>query len=89
MYFLVNRQFATQQITKCGSNKTHIDSLTLNIFKLTFDHNIHLEVFWVGRKNNKEADKISKTIDFDQGRYIYKKDNDLYFLLLNRVCNTA
>ena len=72
---------------KKQKKNTHIDSLALNIFKLTFDHNIHLEVFWVGRKNNKEADK--KTINFDQGRYIYKKDNYLYFLLLNRACNTA
>ena len=55
---------ATQQIIKCGSNKTHIYLLGLNIFNLTFDHNIHLEVFWVGREHNKEADKISKTIDF-------------------------
>ena len=38
---------------------------SLNIFNLTFDHNIHLEVFWVGREYNKEANKISKTIDFD------------------------
>ena len=57
--------FATQQIIECGSNKTHIHSLALNIFNLTFNHNIHLEVFWVGREYNKEADKISKTIDFD------------------------
>ena len=57
--------FATQQIIKCGVNKTHIHSLALNIFNLTFDHNIHLKVFWVGREYNKEADKISKTIDFD------------------------
>ena len=26
---------------------------------------MHLEVFWVGREYNKEVDKISKTIDFD------------------------
>ena len=57
--------FATQQTIQCGSNKTHIHSLALNIFNLTFDHNIHLEVFWVGREYNKEADKISKSIDFD------------------------
>ena len=57
--------FATQQIIKCGGNKTHINSLALNIFNLTFDHDIHLKVFWVGREYNKKADKISKTIDFD------------------------
>ena len=57
--------FTTQQIIKCGSNKTHIQSLALNIFNLTFDRNIHLEVYSVGRECNKEADKISKTIDFD------------------------
>ena len=63
--FWYTGNFATQQTIKCGSNKTHIHSLALNIFNLTFNHNIHLEVFWVGREYNKEADKISKTIDFD------------------------
>ena len=63
--FWYTDNFATKQIIKCGSNKTHIHSLALNIFNLTFNHNIHLEVFWVGREYNKEADKISKTIDFD------------------------
>ena len=55
----------TQQIINCGGKKTHIHSLALNIFNLTFDHNKHLEVFWVGREYNKEADKIFRTIDFD------------------------
>ena len=50
---------------KCESNKTHIHSVALNIFNLTFDHKIDLEVFWVGQEYNKEADKISRTIDFD------------------------
>ena len=63
--FWYTDNFATQQIIKCGSNKTHIHSLALNIFSLTFDHNIHLEVFWVGREYNKEAHKIFETIDFD------------------------
>ena len=57
--------FATQTIIKCGSNKSYIHSLALNIFNLTFQHNIHIKVFCVGQKYNKEADKISKTIEFD------------------------
>ena len=63
--FWYTDNFATKQIIKCGSNKAHIHSLALNIFNLTFNHNIHSEVFWVGREYNKEADEISKTIDFD------------------------
>ena len=63
--FWYTDNFAAQQIIKCGSNKKHIHSLALNIFNLTFDHNIHLEVFWVGREYKKETDDISKTIDFD------------------------
>ena len=43
--FWYTDNFATQQIVKCGSNKTHIHSLALDIFNLTFDHNIHSEVF--------------------------------------------
>ena len=65
MYFWYINNFSTQQIMKCESNKTHIHSVALNIFNHTFDHNIHLEVFWVGQAYNKEADKISRTIDFD------------------------
>ena len=61
--FWYTDNFATQQIIKCGSNRTHTHSLALNIFNLAFDHNIHLQVFWVGREYNKEADKISETID--------------------------
>ena len=45
--FWYTDNFATKQIIKCGSNKTHIHSLALNIFNLTFDRNIHLEVFSV------------------------------------------
>ena len=44
--FWYTDNFATQQIVKCGSNKTHIHSLALDIFNLTFDHNIHSEVFY-------------------------------------------
>ena len=62
MYFLMYRKFHNSQIIRCGSDKSHIHSLALNIFNLTFDHNI---VVWVGRENNKEVDKILKTIDFD------------------------
>ena len=61
--FWYTDSFATQQIIKCGSNKTHIHSLSLNVFNLTFNHNIHLEVFWVGQEYNKKADKIPKTTD--------------------------
>ena len=63
-FFWYTDNFATQEIIKCGSNKTHIHSIALNIFNLTFDHNIHLKHFWVRQEYNKEADKISKTIDF-------------------------
>ena len=62
--FWYTDNFSTQQIIKCGSNKTHIRSLALNIFNFNFEHNMHLEVSWVGREYNKEADKISKRVDF-------------------------
>ena len=51
--FWYTDSFATQQIIKCGSNKTHMHSLGLNIFNLPFDHNKHLEVFLVGREYDK------------------------------------
>ena len=62
--FWYTNNFVIQQIIKCVSNETHIHSLSLNIFNLTFDHNIHLLVFWVRRKYNKEADKCCRTVAF-------------------------
>ena len=63
--FWYTNNFATQQIIKCVSNKTHIHSLSLTIFNPTCDHNIHLLAFWVGQEYNKEANKIFRTIYFD------------------------
>ena len=68
MCFYYTNNFTTQQIIKYGGNKTHIYIMALKIFNLTFDHNIRLEAFWVGRDYNKEANKISKTVDFDDWR---------------------
>ena len=62
--FWYTDNFSTQKMIKCGSKNTHIRSLALNIFNFNFEHNMHLEVSWVGREFNKEADKISKTVDF-------------------------
>ena len=63
--FWYTDHFTPQQIIKCGGNKTYIHNIGLNIFNLTFDHNIRSEAFWVGRNYNKEGNKISKTVDFD------------------------
>ena len=68
MCFYYTNNFTTQQIIKCGGNKTHIYSIALKIFNLTCDHKIRSEAFWVGRDYNKEANKISKTVDFDNWR---------------------
>ena len=65
--FWYTDNFATQQIIKCGSNKVHIHSLALNIFNLTFDHNVRLEVFWVGREYNKEAGKSLRLLTLTLG----------------------
>ena len=63
MYFLVYRRFRNSTNNKVWKQQNTDHLLALNIFNLTFDYNIHLEVFWVGREYNKEADKIS--IDSD------------------------
>ena len=73
--FWYTDNFATQQIIECGSNKTY--SLALNIFNLAFDHNIHLEVFLVGRDYNKEVNKISKTTDSNDWNTTYHLINIL------------
>ena len=73
--FWYTDNFATQQIIECGSNITY--SLALNIFNLAFDHNIHLEVFLVGRDYNKEVNKISKTTDSNDWNTTYHLINIL------------
>lgn len=65
MCFWCTNNFATQQVIRYGNDKSHIHILGLNFFNLTLHHIIDLKVFYVRREYNKQVDRTSKTIDFD------------------------
>ena len=48
-----------------GSNNPEIQTLVLEIFKLTVEHNLHLRVLWVPRQLNQVADYLSKVQSID------------------------
>ena len=52
-------------IAKWGSNKRELEELAIEIFDITFKHNIRFDILWIPRKRNELADKFSKTIDYD------------------------
>ena len=43
--------------------------LALELFDITFKHNIKFDISWIPRKSNELEDKFSKTIDYD-GWYV-------------------
>ena len=57
--------FASSLIVSKGSNKEKLQKLALNIFEITSTFNIKLSVFWIPRKNNRQADALSKNMDND------------------------
>ena len=57
--------FASSLIVNKGSNKEKLQKLALNIFEITSTFNIKLSVFWIPRKNNRQADALSKNMDND------------------------
>ena len=52
-------------IISCGSSKPHLHELSLSIFELCAKNDISLEVQWIPRDLNTQADQISKFFDFD------------------------
>ena len=57
--------YASSIIAKSGSNKRELQELAIEIFNITFKHNIRFDISWIPRKSNELADKISKTVDYD------------------------
>ena len=57
--------YASSIIAKSGSNKRELQELAIEIFNITFKHNIRFDISWIPRKGNELADKFSKTIDCD------------------------
>ena len=56
---------ATIKIVEVGSMKLELYTLSLRIFKICYEHSLHLDIEWVPRDHNARADFISKLVDFD------------------------
>ena len=57
--------YAPSIIAKSRSNKKELQELAIEIFNITFKHNIRFDISWISRKSNELADKFSKTIYYD------------------------
>ena len=54
-----------ERITKIGSRKSELQEKALNIFTTCVKNAIRLEVQWLPRNENEEADLLSRIIDFE------------------------
>ena len=52
-------------IIKKGSMKQHLQEFALQIFKLTLNSAVRLDIEWVPRTENEQADFLSKMMDVD------------------------
>ena len=60
-----------------GSKVTELQSLALSIFNVCARHGISLEIKWIPRSFNYQADLLSRTIDFDD----YTIHDDVFRML--------
>ena len=57
--------YAASLIVTSESNKAHLQTLVEDIYVLTIQHSIFLQVKWIPRHKNQIADTLSKIYDFD------------------------
>ena len=62
-WYTDNKVVAT--IVKFGSNKVHLHKLAMEIFSLSKEHDIAIDMEWIPRSDNEVADYLSKFVDFD------------------------
>ena len=65
------------RIVHNGSKVTELQSLALSIFNVCARHGISLEIKWIPRSFNYQADLLSRTIDFDN----YTIHDDVFRML--------
>ena len=73
-----NKGVAT--IVKSGSNKVHLHKLAMEMFSLSREHDIAIDMEWIPRSDNEVADYLSKIVDFDD-----RGVKDSYFHTLNSI----
>ena len=67
-------------IVKSESNKVHLHKLAMEIFSLSKEHDIAIDMEWIPRSDNEVADYLSKFVDFDDWGV-----KDSYFQTLNSI----
>ena len=58
----------TLTIISKGSKRPHLHVIAVDIYNLCRTHHIDLNMVWVPREFNEEADALSKTLDYDDWR---------------------
>ena len=58
--FWYTDNYATSVTVKKGSSETHLHNLAIYIFDTCSSNNTNLDIFWISRGRNKEADKLRK-----------------------------
>ena len=54
-------------IVKSESNKVHLHKLAMEIFSLSKEHDIAIDMEWIPRSDNEVADYLSKIVDLTTG----------------------
>ena len=62
-WYTDNKGVAT--IVKSESNKVHLQKLAMEIFSLSKEHDIVIDMEWIPQSDNEVADYLSKIVDFD------------------------
>ena len=83
--FLYTDNYACNLIARKGSNKPKVYNIALEIHKISSTHNIDLNVCWISREENKEPDRLSKQVDYDDW-FVTK---DLVKMLTNKWRNVS
>ena len=53
------------RVVECGSMKPHLQELAIEIFNLCLHYSIKLDINWIPRSINDQADFVSRIIDAD------------------------
>ena len=78
--FWYTDNYACSLILSKGSNKPTLHDLALDIHKISSAHNIDLNVCWIPMEESKEADRLSKHVDYDD----WFTTKDLVKMLTNK-----
>ena len=77
-WYTVNNGVAS--IVKSGSNKAHLHKLAMDIFSLSREYEVVIDIEWILRTENEAADYLSKIVDFDDWSV-----EESYFRAVNSV----